>query len=140
MYAGAPILMKNLGLKHNDVREVFVAGAFGTYIDFANARTIGIFPDFQLEKIRRVGNAAGSGARMALLSRDSRQLADKIPKVVQYVELAANPEFEREYINALYFPHQDLDRFPETMKMLKKNRLHSASRHLTSQRMSYLAN
>ena len=85
--------MKNLGLKHNDVREVFVAGAFGTYIDFDNVWTIGMFPDFQLEKIRRVGNAAGTGARMALLSRDSRQLADKIPKVVQYVELAADPEF-----------------------------------------------
>lgn len=134
MYAGASILMKKLGINQKDISKVFVAGAFGTYIDSANARTIGMFPDFQLEGIRRVGNAAGTGARMALLSRDSRQLADEIPKMVHYVELAADPEFEREYINALYFPHRYLNRFPETMKMLMENRLHLAPRHEALQR------
>jgi uncharacterized 2Fe-2S/4Fe-4S cluster protein (DUF4445 family) len=134
MYAGASILLKTRGLTRDDVRAVFVAGAFGTYIDFANARTIGMLPDFSLETIHRVGNAAGTGARMALLSQDSRRVADDIPRRVHYVELAADPEFEREYLTALYFPHQELDRFPITMPLLTANKLQLASRHRTLQR------
>lgn len=131
MYTGASILMKKLDLAVDDINKVFIAGAFGTYIDPANAKTIGMFPDIPIDKIVQVGNAAGTGARMVLLSKDARNTAGKIRKKVQYVELANDPNFHREYLKALYFPHLDLDCFPRTVKMLRKTLFHVAPNHQT---------
>lgn len=119
MYSGASILMKKKGLKIDDMEKVFIAGAFGTYINPASARTIGMFPDFSLEKIIQVGNAAGTGARMALLSSKARQISDRLASMVRYVELANDPGFRKEYMKALYLPHLEIDQFPRTMKLLK---------------------
>ncbi len=70
IYAGTSILMAHLNLKARDIEQVFLAGAFGTYVDPQSALMIGMYPDIPLERIRFAGNAAGSGARMALLSRE----------------------------------------------------------------------
>jgi uncharacterized 2Fe-2S/4Fe-4S cluster protein (DUF4445 family) len=112
MYTGATILMKKLGITNEDIKRVFIAGAFGNYIDPENARTIGMYPDVPLERIWFVGNAAGSGARLALISRKTRQEAEIISNRVRYFELAADPSFQDEFLKAVYLPHKELERFP----------------------------
>ena len=129
MYAGASILMRKLGVDVEDIHRVFMAGAFGNYVDPINAMTIGMLPDFPPEIIRHVGNAAGTGARMALLSLDVRRTAERVHRMVEYVELAAEPEFEREYMAALYLPHLDLRRFPRAVERLRGYRLTVAPEH-----------
>jgi uncharacterized 2Fe-2S/4Fe-4S cluster protein (DUF4445 family) len=75
-----------------------------------------------LNKIVGVGNAAGTGTRMALLSCKERKRSDEISKNVRYHELASDPLFAEEYMKSLNMPHLDLGRFPSTVKRLKKSR------------------
>ncbi|MEM2943642.1 MAG: ASKHA domain-containing protein [Methanomassiliicoccales archaeon] len=112
MYAGTEILMKMSGISDKEIDEILLAGAFGNYIDPANARMIGIFPEVPLDHIVSIGNAAGSGAKMALLNNEMRKKAEEIARKVEYIELAAQPDFEEAFYSALYFPHNDLTRFP----------------------------
>jgi len=108
IYSGVMILAKHLKVRVQDIRRMFVAGAFGTYVDAHSARSIGMYPDIPLGYISFVGNTAGSGARMCLLSKEERAEAMKIAENMEYVELAADPNFQHEFLNALYIPHKDL--------------------------------
>jgi uncharacterized 2Fe-2S/4Fe-4S cluster protein (DUF4445 family) len=120
IYSGATILMRHLHVEPREIQKVFLAGAFGTYVDPQSAVIVGMYPDVPLERVHFVGNAAGSGARMALLSREVREYSDRIVKQVEYVELAADQSFQREFTEALQLPHKDLTRFP-TVAQLSKN-------------------
>ena len=108
IYSGIAILSRHLNVKMHDIRKMFVAGAFGTYVDAHSARTIGMYPDIPLGFISFVGNTAGSGARMCLLSKDERTEAVEIARKIEYVELAADPNFQHEFLNALYIPHKNV--------------------------------
>jgi uncharacterized 2Fe-2S/4Fe-4S cluster protein (DUF4445 family) len=112
VYAGITILAKRLNVAINDIKKVFVAGAFGTYVDPQSARTIGMYPGLPLGRISFAGNTAGSGARMALLSKDQRIEAQKIAENLKYIELAADPDFRQEFADALYIPHRNANLFP----------------------------
>jgi len=118
MFSGARIAMDRLGLTPSDIASVYMAGAFGTYINRESAVNIGMIPEFSLTDIEQVGNAAGTGARMALLSASAREEAKKIRGKVDYIELAARPDYGQAYTDALLFPHRDLGLFPETVKKL----------------------
>jgi len=109
MYAGAKLMMRRLGIEKLD--RVILAGAFGTYIDSTQAMIMGLFPDCDLEKVYAVGNAAGDGARIALLNVDKRTEANAIAREVEYVELTVEKDFERQFAQAMYFPHMK-DKFP----------------------------
>jgi uncharacterized 2Fe-2S/4Fe-4S cluster protein (DUF4445 family) len=109
MYAGAKIMMRRLGVERLD--KIILAGAFGSYIDKESAAIIGLFPDCAHQNVYAVGNAAGDGARIALLNVDKRAEADKIARQVEYVELAAEPTFEEVFSQAMWFPHMK-DSFP----------------------------
>jgi len=102
--AGVNILMNTLGIQPDDVSEVLLAGAFGNYIRKENAIRLGLFPDFPLDKVKFVGNAAAMGAKMALLSSEAREDARKISENTDYVELATDPNFQNEFIEAMMFP------------------------------------
>jgi len=108
IYSGIIILTKHLKVRVQDIKKMFVAGAFGTYVDAHSARTIGMYPDIPLGYISFVGNTAGSGARMCLLSSEERAEAMKIAEKMEYVELAADPNFQHEFLSALYIPHKDI--------------------------------
>jgi uncharacterized 2Fe-2S/4Fe-4S cluster protein (DUF4445 family) len=110
MYAGAKLLMRRLAVDRLD--KVILAGAFGSYIDKESAATIGLFPDCALENIYAVGNAAGDGARIALLNVDKRREGNEIARQVEYVELTVESDFERHFAQAMYFPHMK-DTFPQ---------------------------
>ncbi len=81
---------------------MILAGAFGTYIDVRNAMVVGMLPEMPVDRVTQVGNAAGLGARMALISRAKRAEAIALAQRVGYVELAADPDFARIFAGAMY--------------------------------------
>jgi uncharacterized 2Fe-2S/4Fe-4S cluster protein (DUF4445 family) len=101
--AGVEVLLVEAGIQDADIERFIVAGAFGTYLDIESAVRIGMFPDILRELFSQVGNAAGAGARKLLVSRHQRQLADKLSRDVNYVELANHPDFMKIYVRALAF-------------------------------------
>ena len=115
MYAGAKIMMRHLGIDKLD--KVILAGAFGSYIDKESAACLGLFPDCDLENIYAVGNAAGDGARIALLNVDKRIEADEIARQVKYVELTVEPDFDKVFCQAMWLPHMK-DTFPHLNHLL----------------------
>jgi uncharacterized 2Fe-2S/4Fe-4S cluster protein (DUF4445 family) len=116
LYAGAKLLMKKLGIESLD--RVILSGAFGSYIDPEKAMILGMFPDCELKNISAVGNAAGDGARMALLNTDKRLEANEIAKIVEYMELTIEADFQREFIEAMPIPHMN-DPFPHLRGMVR---------------------
>lgn len=115
LYAGAKILMKKLGAE--TVEGVILAGAFGSYINKESALVIGLFPDCDLKDVVTVGNAAGEGARIALLNTGKRAEAEKVSKDIKFVESAAERDFQVEFYNAMNFPHSK-DCFPHIQHIL----------------------
>ena len=109
MYAAAKLMMRRLGIDKLD--RVILAGAFGSYIDSTQAMIMGLFPDCDLEKVYAVGNAAGDGARIALLNVKKREEANVYARKVEYVELTVEKDFEKQFAQAMYFPHMK-DKFP----------------------------
>ncbi len=103
LYVGAEYLMEKLGVDHVD--EVILAGAFGSYIDKESAIAIGMFPDCALENVHAVGNAAGDGARIALLDVEKRREAAKVARSVEFVETAIEPDFQKKFMDAIAIPH-----------------------------------
>ena len=112
IFTGVSVLMKKLKLRCSELNRVYAAGAFGTYVDPSSAISIGMYPDVPVERIRFIGNAAGSGARMCLKSTKIRDLADRLSRKVEYVELAAEKSFQNEFAMAMFLPHRDVSRFP----------------------------
>jgi len=104
IYAGCELLMKQKGVTARDIDRLIIAGAFGQYVDKAAVKAIGMFPDVPIERIEEVGNAAGVGAKVALLSRRKRQEAEEIAESVTYYELALDPDFVRTYASSMLFP------------------------------------
>jgi len=121
IYTGATILMKRMKVDFRDIKKVFIAGAFGNYVDPQSARTIGMFPDVPIQNVQFVGNTAGSGARMALLSTQMRRVAEEVARRIEYIELGADPDFHKEFLNATYFPHKETERFPNVMRLMEKD-------------------
>lgn len=102
--AGAAILMKEFGVGPEDLKHVLLAGAFGNFIRRENAQRIGLLPNVLIEKILFIGNAAGAGARMALMSRRCKDEANEIADKVRYVELAGRADFAEAFAEAMMFP------------------------------------
>jgi uncharacterized 2Fe-2S/4Fe-4S cluster protein (DUF4445 family) len=117
IYGASKILMQKLGIEKVD--RVVLAGAFGSYIDRTAAMLMGMFPDCPLENVSAVGNAAGDGARMALLDIDKRREAQEYARKVEYIELTLEKDFEMEYVSAMHFPHMS-DQFPNLEGILPK--------------------
>ncbi len=105
---GVNVVLREAGLQAEELDSVVLAGAFGSYIDPAQALMIGMLPaPVPVEKVRSVGNAAGHGARMCLLSLTSRIRAIELPPRVRYVELSAVADFQDTFAEALAFPVPD---------------------------------
>jgi len=102
MRTGINVLLKTNGLTVDEIDQVIIAGAFGTYIDVASAVAVGMLPRLPLDRFRQVGNAAGMGAKLALISRSKRAEAQALARRIGYVELAAEPQFARTFAQAMY--------------------------------------
>jgi len=112
IFTGCSILMKRKKVNEKDINRVFMAGAFGSYINPESAKFIGLTPDVPTKKIKFVGNTAITGAELALISKEARKTAKTISEKVRYLELSVDPDFTLEFSNAMFLPHKDLDRFP----------------------------
>jgi uncharacterized 2Fe-2S/4Fe-4S cluster protein (DUF4445 family) len=95
---GIQVLLDASGREEQELEQVIIAGAFGSYIDVASAVAIGMMPGLPLERFRQVGNAAGMGARMALISSTQRMKAQALASRVKYVELGSAPQFSETFL------------------------------------------
>jgi uncharacterized 2Fe-2S/4Fe-4S cluster protein (DUF4445 family) len=102
--AGINILMEDMAVRPEAIDEVVVAGAFGTYLDPFNAVRLGLFPPVPLSRFRQVGNAAGVGAKQALISRRARDEAARLAKRVSYLELTLYPGFAQRFAEGMRYP------------------------------------
>jgi uncharacterized 2Fe-2S/4Fe-4S cluster protein (DUF4445 family) len=100
--AGIQVLLEVNGCTEDEMKQVIIAGAFGTYIDVASAVAIGMLPSLPLNRFRQVGNAAGMGAKLALISLGKRAEAQAVASRVKYIELGSAPHFEQTFIQASY--------------------------------------
>jgi uncharacterized 2Fe-2S/4Fe-4S cluster protein (DUF4445 family) len=107
LYAGVALLMERLGIDHVD--RIRLAGAFGSHIDVKYAIILGMVPDCDLAHVRSAGNAAGTGARIALLDATSRPLIEGLVRRIEKVETAIEPRFQHHFVEAMAIPHKTAD-------------------------------
>ena len=110
LYAGIRLLMDKMGIKNVD--QIRFAGAFGSFIDPKYAMVLGLIPDCELDKVHAVGNAAGVGAKMALLNRDYRREIEETVRRIEKIETALEPDFQRHFVNAMALPNK-VEPFPK---------------------------
>ncbi|MFH1198810.1 MAG: ASKHA domain-containing protein [Candidatus Omnitrophota bacterium] len=111
IYSATAILVKHMELDFSQIKKIFIAGGFGTYLDLEKAIKIGLLPDIERQKLIFVGNSSLAGARQMLLSYEAMKKAEKIAGKITYFELSVDPGYMDEYMAALFFPHTDLTRF-----------------------------
>jgi uncharacterized 2Fe-2S/4Fe-4S cluster protein (DUF4445 family) len=116
LYAGIKLLMDKQGIDHVDT--IRFAGAFGSFIDPKYAMVLGLIPDCDLSKVSAVGNAAGTGARMALVNRDYRREIEETVRRIEKIETALEPKFQDHFVAAMALPNKT-DPFPELAKAVK---------------------
>ena len=109
LYAGIRLLMDRQGLEKVD--RIRFAGAFGTFIDPKYAMVLGLIPDCDLDNVKAVGNAAGTGARMALINRDYRRQIEETVRTIDKIETALEPRFQDHFVAAMALPNKK-DAFP----------------------------
>ncbi|MEM9854350.1 MAG: ASKHA domain-containing protein [Pseudomonadota bacterium] len=109
LYSGARLLMDKVGVDHVD--RVVLAGAFGAHISAKHAMVLGMIPDAPLEKVTSAGNAAGTGARIALLNREKRAEIENTVRQIEKIETAIEPRFQEHFVNASAMPNS-ADPFP----------------------------
>jgi uncharacterized 2Fe-2S/4Fe-4S cluster protein (DUF4445 family) len=105
---GIKVLMDILGVDASDLDEIFLGGSFGSYLNPESAKIIGLVPPVDVDKIIAVGNSAGEGAKIALLSYRERQVAFELPSRIEYVELSGRTDFNDAFVSVLGFPHLEL--------------------------------
>ncbi len=109
LFAGARLLMDHMGI--DKVDRISLAGAFGSHIDTKYAMLLGMIPDCPLDKVSAAGNAAGTGARIALLNAKARDEIERLVKRIEKIETAVEPGFQDHFMKAIAIPHGDLE-FP----------------------------
>ncbi|MFL5769750.1 MAG: ASKHA domain-containing protein [Chloroflexota bacterium] len=104
LYAGVRLLMDHAGIE--TVEEIRLAGAFGSQIDTYHAMVLGLIPDAELSHVKAAGNAAGTGALIALVSRAARREIEGVTRTVEKIETAVEPRFQEHFVDAMAFPHR----------------------------------
>ena len=104
---GIDVVMQELGVEADELIEIYLAGSFGSYINPQSARIIGLVPPVPVERIKAVGNAAGEGAKIALVSFRERMVARSLPQIVEYHELSGRGDFNDSFLAVLQFPELD---------------------------------
>jgi uncharacterized 2Fe-2S/4Fe-4S cluster protein (DUF4445 family) len=110
LYAGTKLLMEKM--ETDNVDAIRFAGAFGSFIDPKYAMVLGLIPDCDLDKVNAVGNAAGTGARMALLNRNHRREIEETVRRIEKIETALEPRFQEHFVHAMALPNK-VDPFPK---------------------------
>lgn len=119
IYAGFSVLVQSVGLQLADVEQVFIAGAFGQYINVEKAIQIGLLPDMPWDRFHYLGNTSVLGAFYSLMSRPMRREVIEIAQKMTYLELSADNTFYDQFMSALFLPHTDITAFPSVMRVLE---------------------
>jgi len=104
LHAGVRLLMERMGIER--VERIRLAGAFGSHIDVKYAMVLGMIPDCDLGRVGAAGNAAGTGARIALLDASARRTIEQLVRRVEKVETAIEPRFQHHFVEAMALPHK----------------------------------
>jgi uncharacterized 2Fe-2S/4Fe-4S cluster protein (DUF4445 family) len=115
LYAGVRLLMERFGVEHVD--RIRLAGAFGSHIDVKYAMVLGMIPDCALAHVSSAGNAAGTGARIALLDRRTRSTIESLVRRIEKIESAVEPRFQEFFVEAMAIPHLTAP-YPELRKVV----------------------
>ena len=113
LYAGTRLLMERLDIESVD--RIRLAGAFGNHIEPKYAMILGLIPDCNLKQVSSAGNAAGTGARIALLNHESRNEIEEVVRQVEKIETAVESNFQQHFVNAMAFPNK-IEKFPNLAK------------------------
>ena len=115
LYAGVRLLMDKLGI--DSVGKIRLAGAFGSHIDVKYAMILGLIPDCDLAHVQSAGNAAGTGARIALLNSKARDEIEAVVRRIEKIETAVEPKFQQHFVEAMAIPHKTAA-FPNLAKVV----------------------
>jgi uncharacterized 2Fe-2S/4Fe-4S cluster protein (DUF4445 family) len=117
LYAGVKLLLDHAGLETVD--RIRLAGAFGSHIDTKYAMVLGLIPDCDLDRVDSAGNAAGTGARIALLNVAARREIEDVVRKVEKIETAVEPKFQEYFVDAMALPNKS-DRFPKLFSVVER--------------------
>jgi uncharacterized 2Fe-2S/4Fe-4S cluster protein (DUF4445 family) len=131
LYAGAKLLMNQRGVEK--VGRIVLAGAFGSFISPLHAMVLGLIPDCELERVTAVGNAAGDGARFALLNRGMRLKAVQLARWAVHVSTPLEASFQDEFVAALDLPHAR-DPYPHLADILPERTVSSPNERRRTER------
>ncbi|MFH0847864.1 MAG: ASKHA domain-containing protein [Chloroflexota bacterium] len=123
LYAGLKTLAGSVGVSLRDLKQVTIAGAFGSYIDVEKAITIGLLPDIPRERFSFIGNGSLLGVRLTSFYTDMIDDARKVASMMTNFELSENLDFMSNYIAALFLPHTSLEEFPSVSGKLNRRRV-----------------
>jgi uncharacterized 2Fe-2S/4Fe-4S cluster protein (DUF4445 family) len=121
IYAACSLVLESVGLSPDSIARVYIAGGFGRYVRLSEAILIGMLPDLPHGRFSYIGNSALTGAYIALLSREHRQMVAETASRMTYLDLSSNPRYMDSYVKAMFLPHTDLAQFPSvrTVSTLK---------------------
>jgi uncharacterized 2Fe-2S/4Fe-4S cluster protein (DUF4445 family) len=122
IYAGINVLLEEVGMTLENVEEILIAGAFGRYLEIDKAIIIGLLPDVDTDSIKFVGNGSLLGSYLMALSKNLINEADRIAKMMTYLELSTNAHFMDQYVSALFLPHTHIEEFPSVKLRLEEAR------------------
>jgi len=127
LYAGVRLLMERMGI--HKVDKIRLAGAFGSHIDVKYAMVLGMIPDCALDQVSSAGNAAGTGARIALLDRRARPVIESLVRRIEKIETAVEPRFQEFFVEAMAIPHltAPYERLREAVALPERLAIHSES-------------
>jgi len=119
IYAAADSLVQSVGVSFDDIRNIYIAGAFGNQLDIANCITIGLLPELPAERIRFIGNSCVAGAKLVMLDHRMFDEVRRIRDRISYQELMVDPAYMEKFTSACFLPHTDVSRFPLVSERLK---------------------
>lgn len=117
LYAGIKLLLDKAGIETVD--RIRLAGAFGSHIDTKYAMVLGLIPDCDLKNVESAGNAAGTGARIALLNVGARREIESVVRKIKKIETAVEPKFQEYFVDAMALPNKT-DQFPKLFSVVKR--------------------
>ena len=116
IYSAVALMLKQVGLRFEDLRRIYIAGGFGRYLDLENATVIGLIPDLPRDRFRYIGNSSLMGSYMVVVSQEFRQRQLELAQRMTYLELNTDPAYMEQYTGALFLPHTDPSRFPSVRR------------------------
>lgn len=120
IYHAMDCLLSNVGIEFSDIKNVYISGGFGNYLDVRKAMMIGFLPDIPVERFQYIGNGSVQGAKIMLLSRHALAAAEDIASKMTYIELSTDARFMNDYTAALFLPHTNIEKFPSVRKGLER--------------------